>query len=174
MSAYGSQRGRTTESVLRRTAPPVVMLRESSSSASACRASCEAVASFADPVFALEGKIWIPDGMPGPVARVRGRYNSSKTRVAPVFAALENARTGDLLEGQPERRVGISGPFVGRVSEWSQGAHFLGPPIVRIQGPGRDWPARVGHPGSGLEVERIERSSEPALVTATRVHLPVK
>lgn len=37
----------------------------------------------------LEGQIWLPEGTPAPTSAARGRYNSSKTRVAPVFSALK-------------------------------------------------------------------------------------
>lgn len=54
-----------------------------------------------DAQHGLEGQIWLP-GDARSAAPVRGRYNSSKTRVAPVFAALE-ARASE--EPQWPRRL---------------------------------------------------------------------
>jgi hypothetical protein len=49
-----------------------------------------------DPDSLLEGKIWLPRGIEKPQKVVkRGRFNSSKTRVAPVFAALRMATQED-------------------------------------------------------------------------------
>jgi hypothetical protein len=41
-----------------------------------------------DPEYLLEGKIWIPSRSETGSVAERGRFNSSKTRVAPVFEAL--------------------------------------------------------------------------------------
>jgi Protein of unknown function (DUF429) len=41
-----------------------------------------------DAAHRLEGQIWLPSGTPVATTRVRGSWNSSRTRVAPVFQAL--------------------------------------------------------------------------------------
>jgi hypothetical protein len=48
-----------------------------------------------DPDTLLEGKIWLPRGLAKAVPAERGRFNSSKTRVAPVFDALRMATQED-------------------------------------------------------------------------------
>ncbi|MDB4909141.1 MAG: hypothetical protein JWO05_3925 [Gemmatimonadetes bacterium] len=90
----------------------------------------------------LEGQIWLPAGARKTETFARGRYNSSKTRVAPVFSALEDRADEDpqwlrrLLSlataENPRERIWRAQDLIVQSSHYGQRERPLQPPLALL------------------------------------------
>ena len=86
--------------------------------------------------------------------------------------ALDDVRD-DFGREQVERRIGLGRPVGRLIRKGTEPADLVGPAVVRLHLGGVDWPAGPVHSGPRLEVDRVERTSDPSLI-AGRVELPVE